>query len=175
MALCCPWIGLQSGDTFPQQQVYNYKLFARLEMRVDSYIFSMNNRPISCNMHLFTFRMLCRCHSFLTSCLRWERPGQTDGESSRYMDADRRRVWPKFGFTLLFSIRTRLNNKWTKEELLRNKYSIYDLDEGCRSTAFPTETGSWSVITPNGNIQKWKLLSWIINSGLFNKKQLSPP
>lgn len=46
---------------------------ARPDMRVDSYIFSMNNRPISCNMHLFTFRMLCRCHSFLMSCLHWER------------------------------------------------------------------------------------------------------
>lgn len=34
----------------------------------------------------------------------------------RYMDADRRRVWPKFGFTLSFGIRTRANNKWTKEE-----------------------------------------------------------
>lgn len=26
MALCCPWIGLQSADTFPQQQVCSYKL-----------------------------------------------------------------------------------------------------------------------------------------------------
>lgn len=55
------------------------------------------------------------------------------------------------------------------------KYSIYDLDEGCpivvQRFQLKQEAEVWHQV---GTFKSEKLLSWVINDGRFNKKQLSP-
>lgn len=48
-------------------------LFARLDARVGSYIFNMNNYSISSNVQRFTFRLRGICHSSRRAVLHGDR------------------------------------------------------------------------------------------------------